>query len=226
MKLGSKTILLTVSLLSVASPAFAKDDKDEERSQTNTSQPSSERQDTTTTRPPRQEERREDTTTTRPPRQEERREDTTTPRPPRQEERREDTTTTRPPRPIGTGSSTTRPPAPSSTGTTVPRESQGGGRKDSNKPDSDKDLREVLVKITNSSLDATLKASLAQQVQTVINAIVHNDIFWERPTGILFPTTPGVDPCSSRTPAWGVNKIKPTISIYIHKLSIGAFVVE
>ena len=156
MKLGSKTILLTVSLLSVASPAFAKDDKDEERSQTNTSQPSSERQDTTTTRPPRQEERREDTTTTRPP---------------RQEERREDTTTTRPPRPIGTGSSTTRPPAPSSTGTTVPRESQGGGRKDSNKPDSDKDLREVLVKITNSSLDATLKASLAQQVQTVINAI-------------------------------------------------------
>lgn len=156
MKSLRKTILLTVSLLSVASPAFAKDEEDEERSQTSTSQPSSERQDSTTTRPPRPEERREASTTTRPP---------------RQEERREDTTTTRPPRPTGTGPSTTRPPAPSSTGTTAPRESQGNGREDSNRPESDKDLREVLVKITNSSLDSTLKASLTQQVQTVINAI-------------------------------------------------------
>ena len=176
MKSLRKTILLTVSLLSVASPAFAKDEEDEDRSQTSTSQPSSERQDSTTTRPPRQEERREDSTTTRPPRQEERREDTittrppnstvtgsSTTRPPRPEERREDTTTTRPPRSTGTGPSTTRPPAPSSTGTT--------GREDSNRPESDKDLREVLVKIANSSLDATLKASLTQQVQTVINAI-------------------------------------------------------
>ena len=148
MKSLRKTILLTVSLLSIASPAFAKDEEDEERSQTSTSQPSSGRQDAATTRPPRQEERREDSTTTRPP---------------RQEERREDTTTTRPPRSTGTGPSTTRPPAPSSTGTT--------GREDSNRPESDKDLREVLVKIANSSLDATLKASLTQQVQTVINAI-------------------------------------------------------
>ena len=148
MKSLRKTILLTVSLLSIASPAFAKDEEDEERSQTSTSQPSSGRQDAATTRPPRQEERREDSTTTRPP---------------RQEERREDTTTTRPPNSTVAGSSTTRPPAPSSTGTT--------GREDSNRPESDKDLREVLVKITNSSLDATLKAFLTQQVQTVINAI-------------------------------------------------------
>jgi hypothetical protein len=142
MRLGNKAVLLTVSLLSVASPAFAEDDySGEERSQTSNSQPASGRQDTTTTRPP------------------------------RQEERHEDTTTTRPPRPTDRGSSTTRPPAPFSTGTTVPRESQGGDREDSNKPESDKDLREVLVKITNSSLDATLKASLTQQVQAVINAI-------------------------------------------------------
>lgn len=169
MKLLRKTILLTVSLLSIASPAFAKDEEDEERSQTSTSQPSSGSQDSTTTRPPRQEERREDTTTTRPPNSTVTGSSTT--RPPRQEERREDSTTTRPPRPTGTGPSTTRPPAPSSTGTTLPREAQGGSREDSNKPESDKDLREVLVKITNSSLDANLKASLTQQVQTVINAI-------------------------------------------------------
>jgi len=186
MKSLRKTILLTVSLLSVASPAFAKDGgPDEDRSQTSSTPPVSERQETTTTRPPRQEERREDTTTTRPqnppsagsstttrpPRPEERREDTTTTRPPRPEERREDTTTTRPPRSTGTDSSTTRPPTPPTTGTTVPRESQGGRREDNNKLEADKDLREVLVKITNSSLDATLKASLTQQVQTVINAI-------------------------------------------------------
>lgn len=175
MKLGSKTILLTVSLLSIASPAFAKDDgPDEDRSE-----------DSTTTRPQNQP-TADSSTTTRPPRQEERREDSTTTRPPRQEERSEDSTTTRPP---SAGSSTTRPPMPpttvrtttgsvpprggtgNSSSTTTPRDNQDERAEEGSKPESDKDLREVLVKIANSSLDATIKATLAQQVQTVINAI-------------------------------------------------------